>query len=137
MQVEKLDKLIQNKIIEKDQWYSIAVGVTTSGESERVQSSGNQQKMANAVEKYVDLEKEIDAEIDRLIDLKKDVINVIESLNSAEYDVLHKRYIQSLPFAEIAADRKISYSQATTIHGRALESVQAILDGRNGAGNEK
>lgn len=139
-QVLKLDKLIENKLIEREQWKSIAMG-TTSGSADvivngvahkmdRVQSSGNPQKMADAVARYVDLEAEIDAVIDELVDTKKDVIAVIERLAPIEYDILHKMYIQHIALDEVADVCNKSYSWVTTIHGRALKQVQRILDER-------
>ena len=47
--VSKLDKMIANKMIEKEQWEAVAEGSTAHSEGERVQSSGNPQKMADAV----------------------------------------------------------------------------------------
>jgi DNA-directed RNA polymerase specialized sigma24 family protein len=128
-QVEKLDVRIQNKLIERQQWRDIALGITASTGGERVQSSANQQKMANAIEKCVDMESEIDALVDRLIETKKDVIATIEQLDSpTEYDILHKRYIQFIPLQEIADIYGRDYTTITTTHGRALKNVQALLD---------
>lgn len=127
-QVVKLDRLIQNKMIEKEQWHSIATSTTSHSEGERVQSSGSKQKMADAVCKYVEMENEIDAYIDRLIDMKKKVISNIEHLNAAEYDLLHKVYIQMIPLDQVAILYDKSYSWATAVHGRALKNLQDILD---------
>ena len=139
-QVKKLNMMIENKLAEKEQWRSIAMGVTSSSNTviikgvqhamDKVQAQGEQQKMADAVARYVDIEAEIDACIDRLIDTKADVIAVIEKLPAAEYDILHKAYVQGLSLDEAAAKCDNSYSWATTIHGRALQHVQAILDER-------
>lgn len=128
-QLKKLDKLIENKIIEKEQWKSIALGTTANSDGERVQSSGSQQKMADAVDRYIDIEKEIDACIDRLIERKMRVIGVIEQLDIVEYDLLHKVYVQYITLDEAAARIGKSYSWATSTHGRALANVQKILDG--------
>lgn len=128
-QVEKLDTLIRNKLIEREQWRDIALGITASVGGEKVQSSGNQQKMASAIEKCVDMESEINSLVDELIDTKKKVIATIEKLDSpTEYDVLHKRYIQFLSLQEIADHYNRDYGWATTTHGRALKSVQMLLD---------
>ena len=129
-QLKKLDCMIENKIIEKEQWKSIAEGTGMNSEGERVQSSGSQQKMADAVNRYVDIEKEIDRFIDRLIDTKKDVISVIEQLNATEYDFLHKVYVQYLTLDDVADMYDKSHSWAITTHGRALQKVQRILDER-------
>ena len=128
-QVERLDVRIKNKLIEQQQWRDIALGITANMEGERVQSSGAKSKMADAIEKCVDLEAEIDSLIDNLVDTKKEVIQTIESLDSAtEYNVLHMRYIQYKSLQEIADHYGRDYGWATTTHGRALKSVQEILD---------
>ena len=128
-QPERLDLRIKNKLIEKQQWRDIALGITSSTEGERVQSSGAKSKMADAVIKLVDAEAEIDSLVDELIDTKKKVIQTIEQLDSAtEYNVLHMRYIQYLSLQEIADHYHRDYGWATTTHGRALKSVQNILD---------
>lgn len=127
-QVPKLNAMIENKMAEKAQWRGVAHGITTNTEGERVQSSGSQQKMADAVCKIVDLEQEINDLIDRLIDTKQTIIETIELLNATEYDVLHKRYIQGMTFDEIGAAKGKSKSWATTVHGRALQSLNGIID---------
>jgi len=145
-QVKKLDVMIENKLIEKQQWKNIAMNVTSGANTvlvkvkgkdkyelqnmEKVQSSGNQQKMADAIHRYVDLEAEIDRCVDKLIEIKKDVISVIEQLNPAEYDLLHKVYIKHIDLA-VAADKcERSYNWAKSVHGQALKNVQKILDER-------
>ena len=130
-QVRKLDLQITNKLIEQQQWKDIALGITANMDGERVQSSGAKSKMANAVEKCVDMEAEIDSLIDKLIETKKEVIQAIEQLDSpTEYDVLHRRYIQFLSLQEVADHYRKDYGWATTTHGRALKSLQEILDER-------
>ena len=127
-QVSKLDRMINNKMIEKEQWKAIALGTTTLYGGESVQSSSDQQKMANAVCRYVAIEEEIDECIDSLVDIKKEVISTIEQLPEVEYDLLHKAYIQGIDFYTIADDYKKTYTWVTTVHGRALKHVQDILD---------
>jgi hypothetical protein len=128
-QVEKLDTLIRNKLIEREQWRDIALGITANIGGEKVQASGNQQKMASAIEKCIDMEQEINALVDELVDTKRKVIATIEQLDSpTEYDVLHKRYIQHLTLQEIADDKGRDYTTITTTHGRALKNVQVLLD---------
>lgn len=129
-QIVKLDKMIENKTFEVEQWKAIANGTTAQMGGERVQSSGSQQKMADAIVKYIELENEVANQIDILIDTKKDVIRVIEQLDPIEYDILHKCYVQHFTLYEVAALYGNSYSWATTKHGNALKNVQRILDGR-------
>lgn len=128
-QPKKLDVQIKNKLIEKQQWRDLALGITANMEGERVQSSGSQTKMSDAVIKLVDAEAEIDSLVDKLIEKKKEVVQTIEKLDSAtEYDVLHMIYIQYLSLQEVADKYRRDYGWATTTHGRALKNVQAIRE---------
>lgn len=131
-EVELLDARIKNKLIEQVQWKEIALSISANMEGERVKSSTTtKSKMADAVAKCVDMEREIDSLIDNLIDLKKDVIATIEKLdNATEYKLLHLRYIQFVPLKDIADMWGWEYTNVTTTHGRAITSVQRILDGR-------
>lgn len=146
-QLETWDTIIQNKNAEQDQWKLVAFGITAHSDGERVQSSGSQQKMADAVNRYVDLEREIDRLIDELTDKKCEVIRLLDKLayiDQKQYDILHKMYIGRvitqkdgtivtvrMDFPEIADLYNKSYSWATTVHGRALQSFQKILDAQN------
>lgn len=131
-QPRKIDLLIRNKLIEKQQWRDLALGITANMEGERVQSSGSQQKMADAIVKCIDMEAEIDRLVDRFIDKKKEVVQVIEQVESPiEYDVLHRIYIQYHTLQDVADHYGKEYGWATTTHGRALKSVQEIRERRS------
>ncbi len=126
-QPEKLDALIRNKLIEKQQMRDIALGITANMDGERVQSSGTKSKMADALDKVIDMEAEIDRLIDKYIDIKREVIATIEKLDIVmEYNIMHMRYIQYMSFQEIADHFGRDYTWATTAHGRALKSVEKI-----------
>ena len=128
-QIGKLNTLISNKLVEMEQWKSIALG-TSVQLTEKVQSSGSQQKMADAVGQYIDIEGDINKCIMELVAKKQEIIRVIEQLETVEYDVLHKIYVQFFTLQEVANMSERSYSSITTIHGRALANVQKILDER-------
>lgn len=139
IQLQKLDKMVENKMAEREQWLSMAMSTTAASAPEtgvRVQSSGNQQKMATAVERYIDIERDIDACIDRLYDERKKILAVIEQLDVVEYDILHKRYVGIMQkgkrhycdYYEIGEMYGKSKSWATTMHGIALKNVQKIID---------
>lgn len=129
-QIRKWDLLVKNKMIERQQWKEIAMGVSANMGGERVQSSGSQQKMADAINRYIDIEREIDEAIDKLVDARREVLATIEQLNATEYDVLHKLYVQGKDLQAVADDLGKSYGWAATMKGRALQSVQRILDKR-------
>lgn len=127
-QIRKMDKLIENKLYEIEHWKSVAMGISSHSNGERVQASGNKEKMADAVGKYIDMEKELNEDIDVLVFKKREVIETIEKLNYTEYDLLHKIYVQNMTFDEVASVYSKSYSWVTALHGRALKNLQKILD---------
>lgn len=134
-QLPKLERLIRNKQIEIERWQGIATGTSANYGGERVQSSGSQQKMADAVCEYVDIQRELRGAVGKLIRARQEVISTIELLPPAEYDLLHKHYIQDIELRDLPAvydneDKPRSYSWVTTCHGRALQHVQRILDER-------
>lgn len=130
LQIQKLDKLIENKLQEVAHWKAVATGTTVCSEGDRVQSSGSKQKMADAICRYMQMEDEINAAIDKLVDTKQEIIETIEQLHIDEYDLLHKIYVQKKELYEAAVEMDRSYRWATSVHGRALANVQKILNER-------
>lgn len=129
-QVEKIDAIVEGKLIEQRQWKELALNITANMEGERVQSSSaTTSKMEDAVIQCLMVEEQISEEVKRLIARKQDVVRTIESLyNPTEYRILHMRYIRYIPFDEIAVQMDKDYSWVTTTHGRAVRHVQDILD---------
>lgn len=125
-QIQKIDKMIENKMIEKEQWESIATGTAGQVSGERVQTSVNRSKMSDAVIKAIGIEKDIE----RLTKKRRQIMDVIERLPAAEYDLVHKVYVQGLSVFEVAEEYGKSYQWGTKVHRSALRNVQEIL--RNG-----
>jgi len=93
----------------------------------KVQSSGDKQRMANAKNQSIDLEREI-AEHQKMFDEHAArVIEVISKLPFNEYDVLYKEYVKGFELKDIAYIRKKSYSWVTTTKNRAVSRLQKIL----------
>lgn len=128
LQPQKLNAIIQSRLIELQQLKDLARSVTANINQERVKASGDYQKMASLVDRAVDMESEITSLSNQLLDIKKEVSSVIERLSPTEYDVLHKRYIQGMTFYEIANQKGKEYSWVTTVHGRALKNMQRLID---------
>lgn len=127
-QVEKIDAMINNKIIEKEQLKQSALSITASTEGERVQASGSQSRMADTIARYLDKEAEINTLVDKLYDKKQEIIRIIEKVeNPIWYNLLHMKYIQFKDFYEIALRYGKDYNWATTNHGRALKCVEEIM----------
>lgn len=70
-QVYALNCRIENKKSERDQLRELATSVSSFANTERVQTSSNQDKMGDTVAKIVDLETEITATIVEYLSKKK------------------------------------------------------------------
>ena len=126
LQIAQLDKMIENKLADRQRWWDTAISATAQMSGELVQSSSNQQRMADAINEYIDIENDNDG-ITALRNKRKEIISVIEQLPLDEYDVLHKVYVQRMTYQQVADAYDLSYSWATTTHGRALRHVRDIL----------
>jgi hypothetical protein len=123
--LKMIDALIENKKAEIQMWKNIAISTAPQGESERVQTTKNPQKMADAVNKYVDIEREIEA----LTFEKDEYIKMIEKVqNSLFYDILHKYHIQHIKLSEIAEKKGYSYDYIKDRHLEAKKQLQNILN---------
>ena len=131
-QIKKLDNLINNKIEEVERLRCMAVKVTTSCEGEKVKSSGSQERMADTVSMIIDLQNEINEDIDRFVNMKKNIMNVIDSLENADYiNILYCRYYHYMSWESIACEMGYTYRWICTLHGRALAKMDAILEGKD------
>lgn len=129
--VKKLDCMIKNKREEQQRWWLIATNTTAGAAPDtgvRVQSSGSQQRMADAVDMSIDIGAEIEREIRRLYNERQQIISVIEQLSVDEYDVLYQIYVKDRSHQEIADMKRKSRSWVDTMKGIALNNVQKIID---------
>ena len=128
-----MDKLIDNKLLEVEQLEALATKVTSCSSGDRVQTSGNQDKMADTVIKIIELKNNINADIDRLVDLKKEILAVIDAIQDADMiDILYKRYFQYKKWEQIALEMHYTYQWICKLHGRALQQVEKIRSETNG-----
>lgn len=133
-QLQQLDSLIENKLVERERWNAIATSVTQQLSSDRVQTSGNPQKMENAILNLIEAENEVDAVIASCVKTRREIIDTIDKLcktNQTYYEVIHEIYVQNLTLSDVAEKRGQSRSWADQNHGRALNIVQRIIDERD------
>lgn len=120
-QIERLDKMIQNKLSEIYQLKTMACGVTVSNNKERVQVSYDKDRLGNAVSKIIDLEKDVDRLVNTFIDKRSKIIEQIDGMEDPNmYHVLFLRYVAKKNFDEIAKEMNYSRMQINRIHGNAL-----------------
>jgi phosphoglycerate-specific signal transduction histidine kinase len=127
-QIEKSDKLIQNKLAELYQLRCLTTSISSAMKDDVVQTSRSGDKLADVVAKIIDLEREIDSVIDDFVDLKTECVQVIEQVSDVlQYNILHKHYVQYKSFVEIASEEGYTYPWILECHAKALKKVQDII----------
>ena len=127
-QVELCDAHIKNLLEEVHRLKDLIRHITATLKPDVVSHSGNQDKMAEAVAKIVDLEYEINAAVDDYIDKRNEIVSIIKEINVPDQvSVLHKLYIEQKTWLEIATEMHMTERNAQYIHGRALQSVRRLL----------
>lgn len=103
-QIIKFDALIDNKTIEIEQLRAMAESMTVPTDNERVQSSGDKDKVGKIVAMLTDKEKELEDTILKYYKRKETIIYQIEQIPDVkEYQMLFYKYICGLPTNEIAS----------------------------------
>lgn len=122
--IQLIDSKVANKRYDADMWREIAQATASKVEGDRVQSSASQQKTANAVAKYVDIEREIE----ELLREKDKFIERIEQLPKYYYDIMHKIYLQGYTLKQTHLSMGKSYSWATANHGKAKKELKMLIE---------
>lgn len=126
-QIERLDKMIQNKLSEIYQLKTMACSITVSNENEKVQTSSDKDRLGSTVAKIVDIENETDRLVDSFIDKRKHIICQIDGLENIDYyNVLSMRYVNRNTFEEIACKTHCSIRKVFGIHGKALQEFERM-----------
>jgi len=124
-----LDKIINNKIEQKERLEALAKRTTVDFTKEKVMGGQNTiSHMEDATVKLVDLSIEINNNIDELVDLKREILRTINKVDDFRYKlILEMRYINAKDWDEVA--RSLGYETRYTmkIHGKALKEISGIL----------
>lgn len=128
--IELLDAHINNRLNDLHTLRTLVTKITATISPMAVSGSGNQDKLGDAVARIVDLQDEINRKIDNYVDLKREVSALLEQIEVADYvKVLHKRYFEYKPWEQIACEMNFSYRNVCYIHGKALQALEALLEG--------
>lgn len=80
---------------------------------------------ANAVERIVDLQAEVNADIERMVRLKAEIMAVIRQVEDPELQtLLEKRYLNFHTWGQIAVDMGYNVRHLYRIHDRALLEIK-------------
>ena len=123
-QAMHIDQRINSKLEQVTRLRENAANCTATLSDMPRPDSPNKQRMEETICKIVDLEREINADIDRLVDLKAEARKAINAVSDpVQQLILELRYLCYKPWLEIA--ETIGYSEATVyrLHGEALKNI--------------
>jgi DNA-directed RNA polymerase specialized sigma subunit len=126
-QAHRLNELINSDLAELDQLRALSTSVSSPNlfGMPHSASRSNEAPFAKCIAKIIDLEKVIDAEIDRLVALKKEIREVINQIPDNDQKLCLKlRYIQFLKWSAVADEMELSLKQVHRIHNEALQNVK-------------
>lgn len=128
MQVRNTDNLINAKLREIEKLQNQITSLQSIQFGEKVKSSQTGDNMQKTIEKIVDMQNEINAEIDHLVDLKNQVRAKINLLSDNRYiTVLTDYFINCMTFDDIAENINYSKIQTIRIYGNALDNFGKMI----------
>ena len=124
-QIGRLNRMINNKLIEIQQLRVMAANVSAVSNEEKVQSTPNFDKMGATFAKIEEMEEKLDSLIDDFIDRKNHIIAQIDGIdNELSYAILFSRYIERKSLEKIATELNYSYKSINRYHGAALKEFE-------------
>jgi len=125
----RLDQQIQSKVAQLSRLRACTCGSGLRYGDVKVQSSGQNSRVEDAVLKIMEEEKAINEEIDRLVEIKRQIREVINQVDDVTCRLLlEKRNLLFETWPKICMDMRIGERWAQTRHKDAVMIVQGILD---------
>ncbi len=124
-QAYRLDKRIQSDIEEMECLREMATSVSPPSWDEKVQTSRSADaKFVRCLERIIDLESKINAEVDNLVALKEQIRCVInEVADTDERMVLRYRYVHNFTWEQIGDELNADRTTVYRWHNTALNHV--------------
>lgn len=123
--IEKLNLLINNKILEKEELFTITTKTTQANDG-MPHASAISDKVGNGAVKLVQKAHEIDATIDLFYDLKQEIIGQMQKLCVEEYDVLYKSYVLEISLENIAKEKNKHIDTIKGIRRSGIKNIRVL-----------
>jgi hypothetical protein len=126
-QINRLNKMVQNKLSEIYQLKAMACSVSALNDCDRVQSTHEMDRLGSTVAKIVDLENEMDMLVDDFLAKRKHIVRQIDEIkNSDYYQILSLRYVHCVTFKKISEVTHWSMRKVFSLHGEALLEFERL-----------
>ncbi len=128
-QARFLDASIRTKVEQIESLNDLATSCTAViGDMPRNPNRGGS-RMADAILQIIDLQEEIKRDMMALVQLKREIMDVIKSVSSLEYQtILEKRYLCFISWERIAVELGYSIQHTYRLHDAALKEIDSILN---------
>ena len=123
--IEKLNLLINNKILEKEELFTITTKTTQANDG-MPHATGTSDKVGNGAVKLVQKAHEIDEMIDLFCDLKQEIIGQIQKLPVGEYNILYQSFVLRAALGTIADDLGMSLTQVKRERRNGINNLQIL-----------
>lgn len=124
-QISRLNRMINNKLVELAQLKELACSISAVSNEERVMTTPNFDKIGTKQTKIDEIERNIDAMVDDYIIKRDKIISQIDSMEDENvYNVLFSKYIEKKTFEVIATEMNYSWRQTIRLHKIALKRFE-------------
>ena len=125
-QARYLDARINSKIKQLEVLNTLATSATSVLTGMPHSPNKATSKMADIVDKIVDLQAEINRDIDALVDLKGEMRSKLEMVPAEDYKaILEMRYLCFMSWEQIASNLGLSVPYTYKLHDRALKGFES------------
>ena len=125
-QARYLDARINTKIKQLEALNTLATSATSVLTGMPHSPNKATSKMADIVDKIVDLQAEINRDIDALVDLKGEMRSKLEMVPAEDYKaILEMRYLCFMSWEQISSNLGLSVPYTYKLHDRALKGFES------------
>ncbi len=124
-QAYRLDLRINSKIEQVSSLNALATKCTSVITDMPINPNRATPSMADAIDRIIDLQAEINNDIDTLVNLKQEIVTAIKDITNLEYQtLLEKRYLCFLSWERIAVAMGYDLRYLHKLHSRALNECK-------------
>ena len=128
-QARFLDASIRTKVEQIESLNDLATSCTAVISDMPRNPNRGGSRMADAILQIIDLQEEIKRDMMALVQLKREIMDVIKSVSSLEYQtILEKRYLCFISWERIAVELGYSIQHTYRLHDVALKEIDSILN---------
>lgn len=129
--VTNLQRRIATKTETAHRYRDMAMRATGSTEAVRVSGTNARSKVADNVDKLVDIQRAIERDAERMRNKITMAMELIDGVGTPERkELLELRYLCGLTWENVGRRMRYDKRQSQRIHKRALEDVQRQMDAR-------